>query len=49
LFDLDKLNLHIFQIGVIQAKFPLERPIGYPLLTLQKLDDLCQELKKAHP
>ena len=49
LFDLDELTLDVFQIGVIEAKFPLEHPIGYPLLTLQKLDDLCQELKKAHP
>ena len=38
LFDLNQLHLEVFEVGVIDTKLPLERPIGRAALPLQDLD-----------
>src|SRR5215510_9285555 len=47
-FGVAEFVLQIIQVGVVQAKSPLESPVRNALLTLQDLNDLGQDLFKGH-
>src|SRR5262245_13859786 len=48
LLRLDQFRLQVFQVRIIQVKLPLQCPIGDPLVLLEPVDDVCEDILKCH-
>jgi hypothetical protein len=47
-WDLDEFGLQFMQVIVIEVKPALKHPIGHPLLVLEEVEDLGQDLIRRH-
>src|SRR5215470_1645945 len=47
-FRVDEFVFEVFQVRVIQVKLPLQCPIGDPLVLLEPVDDVGEDLLKCH-
>jgi hypothetical protein len=45
---MDQFFLQVFEVVVIQSEAALQRPVGYPPLALEELNNLLQNVIERH-